>query len=158
MKISYHRRRKIKTRRIALRDLILRGINEPKDLAKELKVTLPTIKRDLEALRTMREEDLTFQTKQTSQEILDKKDLILKMLDDENYYNENGDLNISKITKENPKLEVITSVKKFSDSSKDKATKQLLEIDIRATDVYTLAYQKTSLANMDYTNNIIIQK
>mgnify|MGYP003410805623 CR=1 FL=1 len=100
MKISYHRRRKIKIRRIALRDLILRGINEPKDLAKELKVTLPTIKRDLEALRTMREEDLTFQTKQTSQEILDKKDLILKMLDDENYYNENGDLNISKITKE----------------------------------------------------------
>ncbi len=100
MKISYHRRRKIKTRRIAIRDLILRGINEPKDLAKELKVTLPTIKRDLEALRTMREEDLTFQTKQTSQEILDKKDLILKMLDDENYYNENGDLNISKITKE----------------------------------------------------------
>ena len=100
MKISYHRRRKIKTRKIAIRDLILRGINEPKDLAKELKVTLPTIKRDLEALRTMREEDLTFQTKQTSQEILDKKDLILKMLDDENYYNENGDLNISKITKE----------------------------------------------------------
>ena len=37
MKISYHRRRKIKTRRIALRDLILRGIEDPKDLAKELK-------------------------------------------------------------------------------------------------------------------------
>jgi hypothetical protein len=100
MKISYHRRRKIKTRRIAIRDLILRGIEDPQDLATELKVTLPTIKRDLEALKTMREEDLTFQTKQTSQEILDKKDLILKMLDDENYYNENGDLNISKITKE----------------------------------------------------------
>jgi len=72
--------------------------------------------------------------------------------------NERGKGLLSKITKENPKLEVITSVKKFSDSSKDKATKQLLEIDIRATDVYTLAYQKTSLANMDYTNNIIIQK
>ena len=100
MKISYHRRRKIKTRRIAIRDLILRGIEDPKDLAKELKVALPTINRDLEALKTMSDEDLTFETRQTSQEILDKKDLILKMLDDENYYNENGDLNISKITSE----------------------------------------------------------
>ena len=100
MKISYHRRRKIKTRRISIRDLILRGIEDPKDLAKELKVTLPTIKRDLEALKTMSDEDLTFETRQTSQEILDKKDLILKMLDDENYYNENGDLNILKITSE----------------------------------------------------------
>lgn len=100
MKISYHRRRKIKTRRIALRDLILRGIENPKDLAKELKVTEPTIKRDLEALKTMSKEDFTFETRQTSQEILDKKDSILKMLDDEKYYNENGDLNISKITKD----------------------------------------------------------
>ena len=48
----------------------------------------------------MSEEDFTFNTRQTSQEILDKKDMILKMLDDENYYNENGDLNITKITKD----------------------------------------------------------
>jgi len=100
VKISYHRRRKIKTRRIALRDLILRGIEDPKDLAKELKVTIATIKRDLDSLKTMSEEDFTFNTRQTSQEILDKKDMILKMLDDENYYNENGDLNITKITKD----------------------------------------------------------
>lgn len=100
MKISYHRRRKIKTRRIALRDLILHGIEEPKDLAKELKVTVPTIKRDLEALKTMSEEDFTFETRQTSQEILDKKDTILRMLDDEEYYTDKGDINISKITAE----------------------------------------------------------
>ena len=100
MKISYHRRRKIKTRRIALRDLILKGIEDPKDLAKELKVTIATIKRDLDSLKTMSEEDFAFETKQTSAEILDKKDRILKMLDDENYYTENGDLNISKITEE----------------------------------------------------------
>lgn len=100
MKISYHRRRKIKIRRIALRDLILRGIENPKDLAKELKVTESTIKRDLEALKTMSDEDFTFETRQSSQEILDKKDTILKMLDNEKYYNENGDLNISKITTE----------------------------------------------------------
>lgn len=84
------------SRRIALRDLILRGIEEPK----ELRVTVPTIKRDLEALKTMSEEDLTFETRSTSQEMLDKKDRILNMLDDEEYYNENGDINISKITNE----------------------------------------------------------
>jgi len=100
MKISYHRRRKIKTRRIALRDLILKGIDDPKELAKELKVTVPTIKKDLEALPHMNEEDFTFQKKQTSQQILDKKETILSMLDDEEYYNENGDINISKITAE----------------------------------------------------------
>ncbi|MCT7593654.1 hypothetical protein [Aliarcobacter butzleri] len=100
MKISYHRRRKIKTRRIAIRDLILRGIENPIDLAEKLKVTVQTIKKDLEAIKTMDEEDFKFQTKQTSQEILEKKVLILKMLDDENYYNENGELNISKITNE----------------------------------------------------------
>lgn len=100
MKISYHRRRKIKTRRIALRDLLSQGIEDPNTLAKELKVTIPTIKRDLEALKTMTEEDFTFQTKQTSQEILDKKETILKMLDDEAYYNDNGEINISKITSE----------------------------------------------------------
>lgn len=100
MRISYHRRRKMKTRRIAVRDLILRGIDDPKDLAKELKVTVPTIKRDLEALKSMSDEDLTFETRQTSQDLLDKKDIILKMLDDEEYYTSNGDINISKITKE----------------------------------------------------------
>ena len=100
MKISYHRRRKIKTRRIALRDLVSQGMNNPKDLAKELKVTIPTIKKDLEALKTMSDEDFTFATRQTSQEILDKKDTILKMLDDENYYTQKGDLNISKIMKD----------------------------------------------------------
>lgn len=100
MKISYHRRHKIKTRRIALKNLILTGMEEPKDLAKELKVTIPTIKRDLEALKTMSEDDLTFEKRATSQELLDKKDTILKMLDNEEYYNENGDLNISKITRE----------------------------------------------------------
>lgn len=100
MKISYHRRRKIKTRRIAIKEYILKGIEDPKELAKELKVTLPTIKKDLEALKTMSDEDLTFAKRQTSKEILDKKDTILKMLDDEEYYNDKGELNISKITKE----------------------------------------------------------
>lgn len=100
MKISYHRRRKIKTRRIALRELINAGVEDPKDLAKELKVTVPTIKRDLEAMQTMSEEDFTFQKKSTSQQILEKKDAILRMLDDEEYYTPSGDIDISKITNE----------------------------------------------------------
>ena len=100
MKISYHRRRKIKTRRIALSNLIEEGIQEQSELAKLLKVSLPTIKRDLEALKTMTKDDLTFNTKTTSEDILKKKDLILKMLDNEEYYNEKGEINISKISLE----------------------------------------------------------
>ena len=97
MKISYHRRKKIKTRRIALKGLIQDGIEDPKELASLLKVSPPTIKKDIEALKTMTKEDLTFKTKATSQDILEKKDLILKMLDDEDYYNDSGDININKI-------------------------------------------------------------
>ena len=48
----------------------------------------------------MNDEDFTFQKRQTSQEILDKKDEILRMLDDEEYYTKNGDVDIIKITKE----------------------------------------------------------
>lgn len=90
----------MKNRRIAIKELISNGIEDPKELAKELKVTVPTIKRDLEAMKTMSEEDFTFQKRQTSQEILDKKDEILRMLDDEEYYTDSGDININKITKE----------------------------------------------------------
>lgn len=100
MKISYHRRKKTKTRRIALNKLIKDGIDEPKELASLLKVTIPTIKKDIEALKTMSDEDFIFKTKATSQDMLEKKDLILKMLDDENYYNDNGEINISKISLE----------------------------------------------------------
>lgn len=100
MKISYHRRRKIKTRRIAIRELISKGVEEPKDLAKELKVTILTIKRDLEAIKSMSEEDFTFQKRDTPQVILDKKDEILRLLDNEEYYKENGVIDILKITQE----------------------------------------------------------
>ncbi|RXJ97450.1 hypothetical protein CRV00_01045 [Malaciobacter molluscorum] len=99
MKISYHRRRKMKIRRIAIRELLLKGISDPKELAEGLKVTVATIKRDLKAMETMSEEDFIFQKKVTSKEILDKKDEILRMLDDENYYTPSGDINITKITK-----------------------------------------------------------
>lgn len=69
--------------------------------------------------------------------------------------NEKGKALLSKIYEQNPKIEIITSVKKYVDSNKDRTIKQFLDIDIKATDVYTLAYQLTSLGNMDYTNSII---
>lgn len=69
--------------------------------------------------------------------------------------NEKGKALLSKLNRENQKLEIITSVKKYMDTNKDKTTRQMLNIDIRATDIYTLAYQTTSLANMDYTNSLI---
>ena len=71
--------------------------------------------------------------------------------------NERGKAHISKIIEQNPKLKIITSVKKFIDVNKDKVSKQFLDIDVKATDIYTLAYQVTSLGNMDYTNSIIIK-
>ena len=100
MKISYHRRKKIKLRRISLRNLLANGIDDLKELSTQLKVTIPTIKKDLLALNEMKEEDFIFQKRDTSHTILTKKDTILRMLDDEEYYTKEGEINISKITKE----------------------------------------------------------
>ena len=58
--------------------------------------------------------------------------------------------------KNNPKLKIITSVKKFEDEENNKQLKLLLNIDKYATDVYTEAYKEESKANLDYTNNLII--
>lgn len=68
---------------------------------------------------------------------------------------EKGKALLSKITKANPKLDIITSVKKFTDNNHNKFIKEMLDIDIKATDVYTLAYGKNSFAGLDYTNKIV---
>ena len=62
---------------------------------------------------------------------------------------------LSEIKKKNPKLKVITSVKDFVESNKNKTYEELLEIDIFATNVYTLAYEYEPLANLDYTKKLI---
>ena len=62
---------------------------------------------------------------------------------------------ISEISKMNNNIPVITSVKKFITESKNKNLKRLLQIDINATDIYTLGYLKDSCANLDYTQKII---
>lgn len=63
---------------------------------------------------------------------------------------------ISEIANRNPKINMITSVKKFVDQNKNKQLAEMLDIDIFATDVYTLGYEYESKANLDFTNNMII--
>lgn len=62
---------------------------------------------------------------------------------------------ISEISKANPKLEIITSVKKFTDVNTNKNLKMMLEKDIWATNVYTLGYEYDSWNNLDYTHKIV---
>ena len=59
------------------------------------------------------------------------------------------------ISKNNPKLNIITSVKKFVDSNKNKNLNLLLNKDIFATNVYTIGYDYDSLNNLDFKNGII---
>lgn len=75
-------------------------------------------------------------------------------------FNEKGKELISRINKQNPKSTVITSVKKFQDKNNNnknsKIYKRLLDIDIFSTNVYTMACKSESLANLDYTKNMVI--
>ena len=67
-----------------------------------------------------------------------------------------GRMLISEIANRNPKINMVTSVKKFVDQNKNKQLAEMLDIDIFATDVYTLGYEYESKANLDFTNNMII--
>lgn len=62
---------------------------------------------------------------------------------------------ISEISKINPKLEIITSVKKYMDTSTNKNSKYMLEKDIWATNVYTIGYEYDSWNNLDYTHKLV---
>ena len=66
---------------------------------------------------------------------------------------ENGKILLSQI---NSKAKVITSFKKFERSNKNRKIKRILEIDKRATDIYTLGYKKESKAGLDYTKGLIL--
>lgn len=70
-------------------------------------------------------------------------------------FNENGKRLISEILRINPKLPVITSVKKYMDTATNKNLKEMLNRDIFVTNIYTLGYEMDSWANLDYTNKII---
>lgn len=69
--------------------------------------------------------------------------------------NSNGRNLLSQISKTNPELRIITSVKKFENTCIDLNLKHILEKDILATNIYTLAYTKNSFANLDYTTHLI---
>ena len=71
-------------------------------------------------------------------------------------FNEKGKLLLSGIAQNNSKMEVVTSVKRFMDNNTNKIYKRMMEIDIFATDVYTLGYRNDSMANLDYTKNMIM--
>lgn len=64
---------------------------------------------------------------------------------------ENGKKILSDLPKD---INVITSVKTFEKNCDDSDLLRMLEIDKRATDIYTLAYAKDSVANLDYTMRI----
>ena len=70
-------------------------------------------------------------------------------------FNSKGRDLLSSIVSANPKLNIITSVKKFMDSNSNKNLSSLLEKDIFATNVYTLGYEYDSISNLDYTKKLI---
>ena len=70
-------------------------------------------------------------------------------------FNEKGKKLISEAMSRNPKLNLVTSVKKYMETNKNKALREMLKTDIYATNVYTLGYEKDSWANLDYTNKIV---
>lgn len=70
-------------------------------------------------------------------------------------FNETGKHLLSKISKANPRLSIITSVKKFKDINLNKSLQTMLNKDIYATNVYTLGYRCDSWSNLDYTKKVI---
>lgn len=70
-------------------------------------------------------------------------------------FNERGKYLISEISRNNPKLEIITSVKKFIDTNSNKNLKTMLDKDIWATNVFTIGYEYDSWNNLDFTQKII---
>ena len=71
-------------------------------------------------------------------------------------FNNKGKELISEMMNLNPKLNIVTSVKKYIDTVANKNLKEMLETDILATNIYTLGYYSDSYANLDYTNRIEI--
>lgn len=70
-------------------------------------------------------------------------------------FNKKGQILLSEIVKKNPKLKIVTSVKKFIDDNSNKSFKRMLDIDILSTNIYTLGYEYNSKNNLDFTNKII---
>ena len=70
-------------------------------------------------------------------------------------FNQNGKRIISTIAKGNPKVELVTSVKKYLDGPANVNLKKMLQKDILASNIYTLGYESQGISNLDFTNKII---
>ena len=70
-------------------------------------------------------------------------------------FNSKGQTLLSNICNENKKLNVITSVKQFTTTCRNKKLLMMLEKDIQATNIYTLGYDYDSYSNLDYTTKLI---
>lgn len=71
-------------------------------------------------------------------------------------FNKKGKEMLSDICNINPRINMITSVKKYTEQNTNKILKEMIEKDIFATNVYTLGYEDDSWANLDYTNKLIV--
>lgn len=71
-------------------------------------------------------------------------------------FNERGKYIISEVARQNPKLEIITSVKKYLDNCNNRNLQLMLSKDIWSTNVYTIGYEYESLNNLDYTHKMVI--
>lgn len=67
-----------------------------------------------------------------------------------------GQTLLSEICRNNKKLPVVTSVKSFTTTCRNKKLLMMLEKDIQATNIYTLGYEYDSYSNLDYTSKMII--
>ena len=72
-------------------------------------------------------------------------------------FNQKGKELLSVISNSARNIDIITSVKKYIDNNPSKYSKRMLDIDITATNIYTLGYEKDSWANLDFTHNMIIK-
>ena len=71
-------------------------------------------------------------------------------------FNARGKEMLSDICNINPKIQMVTSVKKYMEQNTNKILREMLEKDIFATNIYTLGYEYDSWANLDYTNKLVI--
>ena len=70
-------------------------------------------------------------------------------------FNDKGKELLSGISHANSKLDIVTSVKRYMETSNNRILKNMLAKDIFATDIYTLGYDYDSSSNLDYTHPIV---
>ena len=70
-------------------------------------------------------------------------------------FNDNGKKLLSEISKKNPDINIVTSVKKFVDNNFDNDLDLMLRKDIFATNVYCSGFDGDYIGNLDYKNKIV---